>query len=106
MSQDKLPFCDAHLTDETLHLVVRGDFATIDAVPEAAIGVAIEAPGYALGLVPLVGYTERIQEVVLFPQPAIDTGFDLTGIDHRDLVPRRSLDGQTQLTGSRNMLLV
>lgn len=94
MGQDEFALRNTHLTDETLHLVVRGDLAAVDTVPEAAVGVAIEAPGDALGLVPLVGYTECIQEVVLFPQPAVDTGFDLAGIDHRDLVPRCSLDGE------------
>ena len=106
MCQNELALRNTSLTDETLHIVVRGDLAAVDAVSEAAIGVAIEAPSDALGLVPFVGYAERIQEVVLFPQPAIDTGFDLAGVHHGHLVAFFGFDRQTQLTGSRNMLLV
>ena len=98
---------DANFADETLQGVFGGDLTPVDAVGEAAVGIAAAAGGDTHRLlVPLVGHAEGVHQVRLAPEPAVHARFDLPAVLHRDDMSFGRQDGEPQLATPRQVLHV
>lgn len=77
MCQNEFASRNTNLAHKALHLVLGRDLTVVDDVTEDAVSIAVGTSGHSFRLVPFVGLAESIQQVILSPEPPVDSGLDL-----------------------------